>query len=120
MEVADHRRQLADFVEAIRQDRLPKVDGREGKRAVDLVCAIYESNRTGRVVEIDNRRLARVAKLAGAPHDPAAGLVLHHPLGSLVEAGEPLFTVHAEAPGMLAYALAYVAGTARIIRVEPA
>jgi thymidine phosphorylase len=78
------------------------------------------SERAGRVAEIDNRRLARVAKLAGAPHDPAAGLVLHHPLGSLVEAGEPLFTVHAEAPGMLAYALAYVAGTARIIRVEPA
>jgi UDP-N-acetyl-2-amino-2-deoxyglucuronate dehydrogenase len=47
-----HRRQLADFVEAIRQNRLPKVDGREGKRAVDLICAIYESNRTGRLVEM--------------------------------------------------------------------
>ncbi len=45
-----HRRQLADFVEAIRDNRPPKVDGREGKRAVDLICAIYESNRTGRVV----------------------------------------------------------------------
>jgi len=78
------------------------------------------AQRTGRVAEIDNRRLARVAKLAGAPHDPSAGLVLHRPLGSLVEAGEPLFTVHAEAPGMLAYALAYVAAAARIIRVDPA
>lgn len=47
-----HRRQLADFVEAIRTNRPPKVDGREGKRAVDLICAIYESNRTGRVVEV--------------------------------------------------------------------
>lgn len=47
-----HRRQLADFVEAIRMDRAPKVDGREGKRAVDLICAIYESNRTGRLVEV--------------------------------------------------------------------
>jgi len=45
-----HRRQLADFVDAIRDNRPPKVDGREGKRAVDLICAIYESNRTGRVV----------------------------------------------------------------------
>ena len=77
------------------------------------------AERTGRVGEIDNRRLARVAKLAGAPHDPSAGLVLHRPVGSLVEAGEPLFTVHAEAPGMLAYALAYVAATAPIVRVEP-
>ncbi|MDB5312066.1 MAG: oxidoreductase [Gemmataceae bacterium] len=47
-----HRRQLADFVDAIRANRPPKVDGREGKRAVDLICAVYESNRTGKVVEI--------------------------------------------------------------------
>jgi len=47
-----HRRQLADFVDAIRQNRPPKVDGREGKRAVDLICAVYESNRTGKVVEL--------------------------------------------------------------------
>lgn len=47
-----HRRQLADFVAAVREDRPPAVDGREGKRAVDLICAIYESTRTGRVVEL--------------------------------------------------------------------
>ncbi|HXD85199.1 MAG TPA: Gfo/Idh/MocA family oxidoreductase [Urbifossiella sp.] len=49
-----HRRQLADFVEAIRADRPPSVDGREGKRAVDLICAIYESNRTGRLAVISH------------------------------------------------------------------
>jgi predicted dehydrogenase len=47
-----HRRQLADFVDAVRNNRLPKVDGREGKKAVDVICAVYESNRTGRVVEV--------------------------------------------------------------------
>ncbi|MFO0935132.1 MAG: Gfo/Idh/MocA family oxidoreductase [Gemmataceae bacterium] len=47
-----HRRQLADFVDAIRQDRAPAVDGREGKKAVQLICAIYESNRTGQVVKL--------------------------------------------------------------------
>lgn len=47
-----HRRQLADFVEAIRDNRPPAVDGREGRKAVQLICAIYESNRTGRVVAI--------------------------------------------------------------------
>ena len=45
-----HRRQLADFVAAVRENRVPKVDGREGKKAVDLICAIYESARTGRTV----------------------------------------------------------------------
>jgi thymidine phosphorylase len=77
------------------------------------------AQRAGRVDGIDNRRLSRVAKLAGAPHDPAAGLVLHHPLGSAVEAGEPLFTVHAEAPGMLAMP-SRVAATNRIVGVDPA
>jgi predicted dehydrogenase len=47
-----HRRQLADFVAAIRDNRPPRVDGREGKKAVDLIRAIYESHRTGRVVEL--------------------------------------------------------------------
>jgi predicted dehydrogenase len=47
-----HRRQLADFIEAVRENRPPKVDGREGKRAVELICAIYESARTGKAVEL--------------------------------------------------------------------
>ncbi|MDY3552263.1 Gfo/Idh/MocA family oxidoreductase [Gemmata sp. JC717] len=47
-----HRRQLADFVEAVQQNRVPKVDGREGKKAVDLICAVYESARTGRTIAL--------------------------------------------------------------------
>jgi len=62
----------------------------------------------GRVINIDNRRLARLAKLAGAPNSPAAGLELHTPLGTPVAAGQPVLTVHAEAPGELAYALQYL------------
>lgn len=47
-----HRRQLADFVEAVRENRAPQVDGREGRKAVALIRAIYDSNRTGRAVEM--------------------------------------------------------------------
>ncbi len=47
-----HRRQLADFVQAIRDDRPPAVDGREGRKAVQLICGVYESQRTGRVVRL--------------------------------------------------------------------
>ncbi len=61
----------------------------------------------GKVAEIDNRRLARIAKLAGAPKAHAAGLVLHAPLDSVAEIGQPLFTIHAESPGELAYARTY-------------
>jgi predicted dehydrogenase len=45
-----HARQLADFVAAIRSNREPLVDGREGRRAVEVICALYESAATGRTV----------------------------------------------------------------------
>jgi len=64
--------------------------------------------RGGVVTSIDNRRLARVAKLAGAPHDAVAGLVVHVRLGDTVEPGALLFTIHAQAPGELAYAHEFV------------
>jgi len=70
----------------------------------DWICA----ERAGRVIAIDNRRLARVAKLAGAPKAPAAGVEFLAPLGTLVEQGQPLFVLHAEAHGELHYALDYV------------
>lgn len=47
-----HARQLTDFVEAIQSGRPPLVDGREGRRAVQIILAIYESAMTGRVVEL--------------------------------------------------------------------
>jgi thymidine phosphorylase len=73
---------------------------------------------SGRVAAIDNRRLARVAKLSGAPISPAAGLVLHHRLGDRVAAGDPLFTLHAEAPGELEYAMEYVRSHPPIVTVD--
>ncbi|MCX7699983.1 MAG: Gfo/Idh/MocA family oxidoreductase [Gemmataceae bacterium] len=47
-----HARQLADFVDALRTGRSPLVDGREGRRAVAVICAIYESAANGRAVTI--------------------------------------------------------------------
>lgn len=63
----------------------------------------------GFVTAIDNRRLARVAKLAGAPLDATAGVVLHVRLGDYVHAGTPLITLHAVSPGELTYARQYLA-----------
>jgi thymidine phosphorylase len=77
------------------------------------------AGRAGRVAAIDNRRLARVAKLAGAPRDRAAGLVVHIRLGDEVGVGDALFTVHAETAGELAYALTYAASRPRIVELEP-
>lgn len=61
----------------------------------------------GRVQAIDNRRLAKVAKLAGAPAAPMAGLTCTLRIGDYVAAGQPQYTVHAQSPGELDYALTY-------------
>jgi UDP-N-acetyl-2-amino-2-deoxyglucuronate dehydrogenase len=48
-----HARQLADFVHAIRTDTAPQVDGREGRRAVALIEALYRSAAIGQAVTLD-------------------------------------------------------------------
>ena len=73
----------------------------------------------GTIAGLDCRRLARAAKLAGAPADPAAGIDLHMRPGQSVERGQPLFTLHAQSPGELAYAREYLATHADIIDIRP-
>lgn len=43
-----HRRQIADFAAAIREDREPAVNGEEGRRSLAVVQAVYESARAGK------------------------------------------------------------------------
>ena len=72
----------------------------------------------GRVTAINNRKLAKVAKLAGAPADLAAGLDLHCKLGDLIKPQQPLLTVHAESSGELSYAVEYLEDHLDIIELS--
>lgn len=45
-----HGLQIADFLDAIVQDREPMVSGREGRKMVELVQAIYLSGSEQRAV----------------------------------------------------------------------
>ena len=47
-----HRRQLQDLVDALRAGRTPVLDGREGRKAIAFVRAIYESAEQGRPVTL--------------------------------------------------------------------
>ena len=69
------------------------------------------------ITEIDNRRLAKVAKLAGAPKSPSAGVYFSAPLGTKVVKGQTLFTVYAQAEGELKYALEYLALENNIVKI---
>jgi thymidine phosphorylase len=78
------------------------------------VCA----PRSGVLEHINNRKLSRLAKLAGAPDDKAAGVELHVRLGESVAAGEALATVHADSVGELEYAMEFARANGDMFGVE--
>lgn len=61
-----------------------------GKLTLDLAAPA-----DGVVTAIDGYRLARIARLAGAPIDKGAGIDLFHKIGDPVRAGEALYRIHA-------------------------
>jgi thymidine phosphorylase len=73
--------------------------------------------RDGVVRAIDNRIISRIAKLAGAPADKAAGVEMHVKIGSRVRHGDVVLTVHAESPGELEYALDFERGQRCAIQI---
>jgi thymidine phosphorylase len=80
----------------------------------DVVSATMQ----GRVSSINNRLIAKVAKLAGAPAAKAAGVTLHVEVGDRVEKHQPLITVHAQSPGEMEYALAFARANTDTIEIE--
>jgi predicted dehydrogenase len=51
-DASPHRRVFEDFVAALDAGRPPRVDGREGRRSVALIEAMYASSRTGQPVDL--------------------------------------------------------------------
>jgi len=50
LSASGHIAQLEDLIQAIKEDGRPMCDGREGRGALEIILAIYESARTGEVV----------------------------------------------------------------------
>ncbi|XZE51768.1 Gfo/Idh/MocA family protein [Planctomycetaceae bacterium SH139] len=47
-----HQMVFQDFAASVAEDRQPAIDGREGRRSVELIEAIYQSAREGRRIEL--------------------------------------------------------------------
>ncbi len=76
------------------------------------------AERKGRVSGIDNRILAKIAKLAGAPADPSAGVEIPVKLGDEVECQDILLMIHAENAGELNYAVEYLNDHTQVIQLD--
>jgi len=74
--------------------------------------------RSGRVTSMDNRMIARIAKLAGAPEDASAGVRLAVRLGESVRQGDILFTLVSGTLGKIAYAMDYVAEHPSVVEIS--
>ena len=60
----------------------------------EYVCSVI-SNKKGTIVAVDNEIIAKIARIAGAPHDKGAGLILSKNVGDKVNRGELLYEVYA-------------------------
>jgi len=52
IDIASHAAQIADMMQAIREDRPPLVDGEAGRRPVEIILGVYESARTHQEVTL--------------------------------------------------------------------
>jgi thymidine phosphorylase len=66
-----------------------------------------KANKSGVLERIDNRKIAKLAKLSGAPKSKSAGILLNVHLGENIDQDQLLYTLFAESQGELNYALEY-------------
>ncbi|MFD6444773.1 Gfo/Idh/MocA family protein [Promicromonospora sp. NPDC060204] len=87
LEHTGHAGQIGDMLDAVRERRRPAVDGEDGRRAIELVTAIYEAGVERRTVDLPLR-----------PDDP------YYRTGTLVERAPHFFSKTAsvgEQPGAI-------------------
>ncbi len=52
LDASSHAAQIADLLASVEEGREPAVSGASGREALEIVCAVYESSRTGRPVSL--------------------------------------------------------------------
>jgi thymidine phosphorylase len=74
------------------------------KNELAPLCYEVNASHSGWVEGVDCLRIAQVARLAGAPTDPGAGIDLFKRTGDPVKAGEPLYCIHGLDPADFGFA----------------
>lgn len=82
-------RKLMEIIEAQGGD--PEVKSED--IAIGEHCEPIVSPTSGYVVAFFNKRLVELARMAGAPSEKGAGVIIHKKMGERVKKGEPLITI---------------------------
>ncbi|HSU72564.1 MAG TPA: AMP phosphorylase [Candidatus Binatia bacterium] len=104
-QILDSGEAYAKFAEMIKAQGGPRIIRAEDVPLSKLTFDVL-APKSGRIVEMDNRAIAHIAKSAGAPSDRGSGLYLHKHRNDVVKAGELLYTIHATTRDELTYAIA--------------
>ncbi len=82
--------------------------GRFSEPEIAIFSHKVYSETEGTLIRIDNRKIAKLAKLSGAPEFSGAGILLNVHVGHTIKKGQLLFTIYSGAEGELKYALGYL------------
>jgi len=98
-------------------ERIRSLQGRHEMPALGSYTKDILTEKNGKVNAIDNRLISRVAQLAGAPHNPGAGVYLAHHVNDDLEKGQPLLRIYAESEESLSFATRYYVENSGVIRI---
>jgi putative thymidine phosphorylase len=85
-----------------------KAQGKQKKPQLGSHRHTVKCGKIGRVREIDNKIIAKIARMAGAPQDKGSGLYLAKKVHDSVKKGDMLYTVYAESKFKLNLAVEFL------------
>ena len=92
----------------VKMNQIIKSQGRVRRVKVGEFKRIIKSNKAGKIKGIDNKIIAKIARIAGAPGDKGAGMYINRKVGDKVKKGDILYTVYAENKFKLELAVSFL------------
>ena len=71
----------------------------------------YKANKSGKIKEINNKKISKIARVVGAPQDKEAGMYLNVKLKENVKKGQVLLTIYSDSKEKLKYAKSFLKDT---------
>jgi len=93
---------LEKFLEIIRAQEGSIKDLKLDKYKKEILASF-----SGKILEIDNKKINSLARIAGCPRDKSSGLYLHFNKGQKIKKGEKLLTIYSKSKPRLKEALIY-------------
>jgi thymidine phosphorylase len=88
-----------------RFEAIREIQGRRESPPLGSHVKQIRADRSGRIEAINNRVIARIGQLVGAPNNPGAGVYLSGHVNDFVTSGDPLLTIYADSDEALTYAI---------------